>query len=64
MAEGCVVVENIGGIKVYADNGITDHDAEVNEFTDSLKKRVDAESDIVEDYLQPGEPQNGEKSNV
>lgn len=55
---------DVGGIKVCAYYCITDHDAEVEEFAYSLKERVDPESDVVEDYLQPGEPQDGEKANV
>lgn len=67
MAEGDVVFVVFGdvrGIKFCAHDGITDHDAEVDEFAYSLEDRVDAESDVVQDYLQPGEPQDGEKANV
>lgn len=64
MAEGDVVFSNIGGIKVCAHDGITDHDAKVDELAYSLEKGIDAESDVVEDHLQPGEPQDGKKANV
>ena len=51
MAEGAVVFGDVGGVKVWAHDGITDHDAKVDEFTYSLEDGIDTEPDVVKDYL-------------
>ena len=64
LAESDVVISNVGGIKFCAHDGITDHDTKVDEFAYSLEEGVDPKSNVVEDYLKPGEPQDGKKANV
>lgn len=52
------------GVETIANNGETDHDAKVKEFTEALKQGIDTESDIVDDNLEPSEPKQDKETNV
>ena len=52
------------GIETSSAYRETDHDAEMEGFADAFEDGVDAEADVVEGYLEPGEPEEREEADV
>lgn len=64
LAERAVSLTGLGRIKGSADNGESDHDAEMESLAGPFENAVDTKSDIIQRDLEPVEPEEGEKSNV
>ena len=52
------------GIEAGADDGEGDHGAEMNDFAEAFEEGVAAEADVVEDDLEPDEPEDGEEADI
>lgn len=64
LTHGDVCFMRHAGVEPGADDGESDHDAEMDEFGQTFEERVDAEADVVEHHLQPREPEDGEETDV
>ena len=51
-------------LEAISHNGKTDHDAKMDKLAYPLIEGVDAESYIIQNYLKPGEPEDGEEAHV
>ena len=65
LTKSVVVAAVLGArIKVGSYDGEGDHDAEMNKLAYSFIERIDSKSDVVEDDLKPGKPEDGEEAHI